>query len=84
MRVRLASMTQDKSGGLGKNFLAVIILHNYMKGAMERNEMFLFGTYVLVDFPAITCGHNMIVNRRHNQRWHGYLGEFGSEGRQKL
>src|SRR5256885_6975516 len=84
MRCRLASMMQDKSGGLGENFLAVIILHDDMKGAMECNKMFLFGTYTPVNFPAIPCGHNMIVNRRHNQRWCNYLGEFGSQGRQKL
>jgi hypothetical protein len=84
MRFRFAGMTQDKSAGLGENFLAVIILHDYMKGAMKGNEMFLFGSNVPVNFPAITCGHDMIVNRRHNQCWHSYLGKFGSQGWQKL
>ena len=79
MGFRLAGMTQDKSGGLREYFFAVIVFHDYMIGVVKGDEVFLFGTDVPVNFAAITRRHNMIVKRRHNQRWRVHLGKFGPE-----
>src|SRR4249920_953987 len=51
---------------------------------MEGDEVFLFGTYVQINFSTIASRNNMIMNGCHNQRRCGYIGKLCPQRWQKL
>src|SRR5437773_6019238 len=68
-RPGFAGITSDESSRFNEYFLTIMILHDYVIGTMEGDEVFLSRTKQPINLTSITSGDNMVKNRCHDERW---------------
>ena len=58
----LAGITGDESSRFSEYFVAVMVLHDDVIGAMEGDQVFLLRTKQPINLTSITSGHNVVKN----------------------
>src|SRR5215472_3408212 len=76
-RPGFAGITSDESSRFSEYFLAIVILHDYMIGPVEGDEIFLFRTKQSINLTSIPSGDNVVKNRCHDECRRSNTGKLG-------